>query len=356
MQKELSTLELLEENDCLSLEQLQQKVNLIHNIMEICEDEELYWFKRSHEKWLLEGDNNTEFFHRVANGRKRRKQIISLDNEGTLIEGNENLIAHATQYYKLLFGPAPGNLLPIDPNLWSDDEKVSELENNLLTQPFTEAEVKHALFQMEKNKAAGPDKIPIEFYQCCWDIIKQDIMELFEEFYDGSLDVCRLNYGILTLLPKVQDAAKIQQFRPICLLNCLYKWITKVLTIRLETLTNRLILQTQAAFLKGRNIMNGVLALHEILHDTKMSKMVGVVLKLDFEKAYDKVNWAFLFDCLKNWGFNDKWCLWINKVVTRGTVCVKINDQEGPYFVSHKGVRQGDPFARGNDSMYSSKP
>ena len=100
----------------------------------------------------------------------------------------------------------------------------------------------------------------------------------------------RLNYGILTLLPKIQDAAKIQQFRPICLLNCFYKWITKVLTIRLETLANRLILKTQAAYLKGRNIMNGVLALHEILHETKKGKVVGVVLTLDFEKAYDKVN------------------------------------------------------------------
>ena len=79
----------------------------------------------------------------------------------------------------------------------------------------------------------------------------------------------RLNYGIITLLPKIQDAEKIQQFRPICLLSCLYKWITKVLTIRLENLVNKLILKSKSAFMKGRNIMNGVLALHEILHETK---------------------------------------------------------------------------------------
>lgn len=78
---------------------------------------------------------------------------------------------------------------------------------------------------MEKNKAAGPDSIPIEFYQTCWDIIKQDIIEIFYDFHKGKLDVSRLNYGILTLLPKVQDAEKIHQYRPISLLNCLYKWI-----------------------------------------------------------------------------------------------------------------------------------
>jgi len=227
---------------------------------------------------------------------------------------------HATQYYKQLFGPAPGNILPIDPNLWLDDEKVTKEDNLLLTQPFSESEIKYALFQMEKNKAAGPDKIPIEFYQCCWEVIKQDILHFFQEFYLGTLNVCRLNYGIITLLPKVQDAAKIQQYRPICLLNCLYKWITKVLTIRLESLANKLISKSESALLKGRNIMNGVLALHEVLHETKRKKAVGVVLKLDFEKAYDKVNWSFLFDCLKMWGFNETWCLWISKVVTGGTV------------------------------------
>jgi len=88
--------------------------------------------------------------------------------------------------------------------------------------------------------------------------------------------------------------------------------------------------------------MNSVMALHEILHETKRNKEVGVVLKLDFEKAYDKINWNFLFDCLHLWSFCDTW---IKIVVTGGTVCVKLNNIEGPYFVSHKGVRQGDPLS-----------
>ena len=84
--------------------------------------------------------------------------------------------------------------------------------------------------------------------------------------------------------------------------------------------------------------MNSVMALHEILHETKRNKEVGVVLKLDFEKAYDKVNWNFLFDCLHLWGFCDTWINWIKTVVTGGIVCVKLNNIEGPYLSVTKGL------------------
>jgi len=96
--------------------------------------------------------------------------------------------------------------------------------------------------------------------------------------------------------------------------------------------------------MKNRDIMNGIMALHETLHETKRTKKVGIVLKLDFEKAYDKMCWGFLFDNLKIRGFNEIWCAWMRKVVLGGTVSVKVNNQLGPYFVSHKGVRQGDPL------------
>jgi hypothetical protein len=94
-------------------------------------------------------------------------------------------------------------------------------------------------------------------------------MEMFSEFYEGNLNVNRINYGVITLLPKFVDANKIQQYRPICLLNCLCKLITKVITIRLEKLAEKLILSNQTAFMKGRNIMTGVMALHEVMHETK---------------------------------------------------------------------------------------
>jgi hypothetical protein len=124
--------------------------------------------------------------------------------------------------------------------------------------------------------------------------------------YEGTLDIKRLNYGIITLLPKIKDAENIQQYRPICLLNCIYKWFTKCLTLRLDVVAGRMIHKSQAAFLQKRNIMNNVLAFHEILHETKREGQTGVILKLDFEKAYDQVNWDFLMKCLRARGFDEK--------------------------------------------------
>jgi hypothetical protein len=217
-----------------------------------------------------------------------------------------------------MFGPGEGNAFEINSNLWQDSENVLVLENAELTKPFMEDDIKNALFEMERNKAACPDGLPIEFYQYCWDIIKYDMLALFEDFDLGNLDIKRINFGIITLLPRVKDAERIQQFRPICLLNYLYKWITKCLTLRLEPIAARIIHKSQITFIKGRNIMNSVLALHDILHETKIKRKVGVVLKFDFEKAYDKISWDFLLQC---------WCGWIKKVLQDGTISAKINNE-----------------------------
>jgi hypothetical protein len=88
----------------------------------------------------------------------------------------------------------------------------------------------------------------------------------------------------------------------------------------------RILHKAQSTFVQGRNIMNSILALHEVLRETKRKKQTGVVLKLDFEKAYDKVHWGFLLRCLKERGFSNTWCDWMNQILKNGTMAVKINN------------------------------
>jgi hypothetical protein len=145
---------------------------------------------------------------------------------------------------------------------------VTIQENEELEKSFSESEIKYAIFSMEKNTAPRPDHFPVEFYQHCWDIIKDDMVVLFSDFHNLNLDIGRFNYGIITLLPKIKEANNIKQYRPICLLNVVYKIFTKALMLRLDKVMGRIINKCQSGFLKDRNIMDGILALHEILHDT----------------------------------------------------------------------------------------
>jgi hypothetical protein len=141
LKEELAFLESKEEYDALSSEDFIRKTEVLIELQKIYADEELFWLQRSHERWLLEGDQNTAYFHRVTNGRRRKNLIHVLKDGNVNIEGTKNLLKHATDYYKSLFGPAPGNLLHLDESLWSSDENLNENDNLDLTGPFTVEEI-----------------------------------------------------------------------------------------------------------------------------------------------------------------------------------------------------------------------
>jgi hypothetical protein len=111
----------------------------------------------------------------------------------------------------------------LDPDCWEQNERVTREENEKLAKPFSMRELKEVVFSMETNTTPGPDHIPVEFFQSRWDIIKDDLFGLLLEFSRHELDIGRLNYGVIALIPKIKDASKIRQYRPICLLNVNFK-------------------------------------------------------------------------------------------------------------------------------------
>lgn len=177
----------------------------------------------------------------------------------------------------------------------------------MLQSPFTEEEVKEAVFGSYSDGALGPAGLSFMFYQKIWDVVKGGLMALFNEFHAGRLDIYRLNSAVLSLIPKEKDAISMKKFRPISLLNCSFKIFTKVLTNRLARLMHLLTYSNQTTFIKGRYILESVVTAHEILHSVHNSKTPGVVLKLDYEKAFDKVNLDFLLEILSRRIFCPKW-------------------------------------------------
>jgi len=170
-------------------------------------------------------------------------------------------------------------------------------------------------------------------------------MKVVKDFEAGQLNRDRINYALITLIPKEPDAKLLKKFRPISLLNCSFKMFGKALNNRLIKVADRLITKNQTAFIQGRFILESVVAAHEIIHDIHKNKESGVILKLDYEKAYDRVSWSFLEDMLISRGFGRTWVSWIMKVVKGGSLCVRINDENSTYFKLGKGLRQGDPLS-----------
>ena len=105
------------------------------------------------------------------------------------------------------------------------------------------------------------------FFQKIWEILKVDLLNMFTCFHKGDLPVHHLNYGNVILLPKKENAIQIQQYRPIFLLNVSFKIFTKVATNRKTTVAQKVIRPTQTAFVPGRHILEGVLILHETIHE-----------------------------------------------------------------------------------------
>jgi len=193
-------------------------------------------------------------------------------------------------FYKSLFRKEPDTSVKLDSDFWEEDEKVSSVENELLEAPFIEEEVKVALFGSYADGAPGPDGLLFLFYQVFWETIKSDLMNLVTLFESSKLNLDRINYAMITLIPTEPEAKNLKKFRPISLINCSFKLFSKLLNNRLIGVADRLIASNQTVFIKGRYILESVVAAHEIIHEVRKQKDAGVILKLDYEKAYDRVS------------------------------------------------------------------
>jgi hypothetical protein len=234
------------------------------------------------------------------------------------VEDNALMLTHAVEFYKNLFGSEQESGVKLDEELWSREDRVTLQENDLLEAPFSEDEIKKAIFESYADGAPGPDGFSFMFYHHFWDLIKGDFMRVVKDFESVHLNLDRLNYAVITLIPKEPEAKLLKKFRPISLLNCSFKIFGKAINNRLIKLADRLILKNQSSFIKGRFILESVVAAHEIIHDIYKNKESGVVLKLDYEKAYDRVTWSFLEKMLISRGFGEKWVKWVMKIVKGG--------------------------------------
>ena len=132
-----------------------------------------------------------------------------------------------------------------------------------------------------------------------WEVIKDEIYVSVMEFFATGSSVRQLNVTWVTLIPKVENPRSIEQYRPISMVGTLYKIISNILSFRLKEVMASLINESQSAFVVNRKILDGVLIANELIRWLKKRKIPETLIKLDFQKAYDSVNWNFLKQVMK---------------------------------------------------------
>jgi hypothetical protein len=172
----------------------------------------------------------------------------------------------------------------MDASFTHNIHQVSIAENEILTTPFSIDDVHEAVFHIEHNKASEPDGFPTEFSQVFWDFIKGDLMLLFMDLHNNTLPMHSLNFGVITLTPMKYNAIKVKEYRPICLLNVSFKTITKVLTNIIGMVVDRIIKHSHTTFMAARNILEGVIMLHETIHELHKKNLDGIILNWTLRK------------------------------------------------------------------------
>jgi hypothetical protein len=242
-------------------------------------------------------------------------------------------------------GTEEPRFLTLVEGLWVVDQCISPEENCKMAITFFERDLDEVLAQTKTETAPRPDGLPVAFFKSFWNLVRPLILGILNDFTLGRVDISRLNFGILSLLPKVPAADSIKLFRPIALINVVFKFITKAFAIRLAPIAHRTISMAQTVFIKGRCLLDGALALHEIIDELKSANLKAVILKLDFEKAYDRVSLAFFRTVLLRKGFYAGVVHRLMQLVSGGQTAISINGEVGPFLRNKRGVRQGDPIS-----------
>lgn len=235
-----------------------------------------------------------------------------------------------------------------EPILLQCPQMVTEDMNTNLIRAVTQEELRQAVFQLGATKAPGPDGLNGLFYQHYWDILKADLFGLVQDFFCTGVLQLALNQTTITLIPKVPNPKRLDQYHPISLCNYIYKIISKILANRLKPWLPMLISPEQSAFISGRQIQDNILIVQEVLHQLrirKRKKHFQAVLKLDMQKAYDRVEWDFLRDYMLKLGFSSIWVQRVMECITTSTLSVRFNGENLPYIHPTRGLRQGDPLS-----------
>ncbi|GJZ93434.1 RNA-directed DNA polymerase, eukaryota, reverse transcriptase zinc-binding domain protein [Tanacetum coccineum] len=289
------------------------------------------------------GDKNSAYFHRILKSRRNKGRIERIcDDHGIFFEGDQVPEQFVKHFENFLGKASP--VTNLNNEIFTNSLYMEDVED--MVREVCDKEIKEALFDIDGDKASGPDGFSSEFFKKAWDIIGEDFCSAVKEFFSSGKLLGEINATLIALIPKINSPQKVSEFRPIACCNVMYKCISKVLTNRIKSGLEKIVHINQSAFIPGRHIQDNILIAQELLKGyNRRNGSKRCAMQIDIQKAYDTVNWNFMENVLIGFGFHRTMVNWIMQCISSSKFSICLNGNAHGYFKGGRGLRQGDPIS-----------
>lgn len=310
---------------------------------EVLNQEEWFWHKKSRKDWALLGDRNTKFFHQKTLAKRCRNCIRAImDEKSFWLYELAAIKQHVIDFFSSLYintdacfvsYPYRGYFRSIDESTWQ-----------FLMSPINDDEIKQTIFNMKLLKAPGVNGFLAIFYQSQWHVVGVSFCQMVKEVFNSHQLPADINHTLLVLIPKVDNPTSLKMFRSTSLCSIAYKAITKPIANRLKSILPDLIRPQQTSFVLGRHIIENIVVAQEVIHTMrkKTGRVGQMAIKVDLEKAYDRLSWDFIFETLVEVGLPMNLTRIIMECITTARMNVLWNGEFTEDFTPSRGIRQGD--------------
>ncbi|MCU7801037.1 MAG: reverse transcriptase family protein, partial [gamma proteobacterium symbiont of Lucinoma myriamae] len=338
------------------IEKIEKHLNINHELLD-SKRKELYEIRqkklegvkmRSKAKWIDDGEKVTKYFCNLENRNFVSKCMNSLKKEnGDIIKDHLEILNETMLFYKQLYSKK--NVNEFDLNNLCSEFNVPKIEGNdkmHLDGLITYQELLDCLKKTSNNTSPGFDGFTYEFFKFFWRDLGHFMLRAINESYiKGELSES-LTRGVITCIPKGnKDKLMLKNWRPISLLNTSYKLASSCIAERLKKVLSKIINEDQTGFIAGRYIGENIRLLYDVINHTEKHQIPGMLLLIDFEKAFDSVSWDFLFKVLDFFNFGRSFKKWVRVFYTNIQSCVIVNGHLSDWFYPQRGCRQGDPLS-----------
>ncbi|KAK9991108.1 hypothetical protein SO802_026093 [Lithocarpus litseifolius] len=222
----------------------------------------------------------------------------------------------------------------------------TEEDQDWIGRGVTEEDVRNGLWALKPFKAPGPDGLHAGFFQRFWPEVGRSVCSVVISAFNCGVIPEYLNETLITLIPKCQYPESLNNYRPISLCNTVYKIVSKIIVRRIRPLISKLVSPLQAAFVPGRKSIDNVVIAQELFYalDRKKGKEGYMAIKVDLEKAYDRLEWSFIHKVLQAFRFPQNIIRVIMSCITSPKVSILYNGGTLESFAPSRGIRQGDPL------------